>query len=129
MRAQQRARVEVEGVARIARGVRLRLVERVEVVPDGLDLTAVVDLVAHAEEDVLDPAAQLRDQVQAARAERLAGQRRVERLPSSVADGCELGLAAGERRLDRRATAFSAIPVSRSRTSRSASFSSLLRPR
>ena len=31
--------------------------ERVEVLPDGRDLVAVPDLVAHAEEDVLDLAA------------------------------------------------------------------------
>ena len=102
VRAQQRLGVEVEGVARIARGVRLGLVERVEVVPDGLDLAPVVDLVAHPEEDVLDPAAQLRDQMQAAAPERLAGQRRVERLPVLCGGSGELGLAAGERLLDRR---------------------------
>ena len=72
MRAQQRVRVEVERVPRVARRVRLRLVERVEVVPDGLDLAAVVDHVAHAEEHVLDCAPQLRDQVQAAARDGLA---------------------------------------------------------
>ena len=100
--AQQRARVEIEGVAGIPGGVRLGLVEGVEVVPDGLDLAAVVDLVAHPEEDVLDPAAQLGDQVQAAAAKRLAGQRRVERLSVLLCRGRELGLALRECRLDRR---------------------------
>ena len=41
-------------------------VERVEVLPDSDDLGAVPDLVAHAEEDVLDLAADLREQMQPA---------------------------------------------------------------
>ena len=43
-----------------------REVERVEVVARRLDLAAVDDAVAEAEEDVLDLAADLRDQVQPA---------------------------------------------------------------
>ena len=49
--------VDVERVPRRPRGVRQRLVERVEVVPDRLHLAAVDDLVAEAEEDVLGLAA------------------------------------------------------------------------
>ena len=100
MCVQQRLRVQIEGVARIAGGMRLGLVECVEVVPDGLDLAAVVDLVAHPEEDVLDPATQLRDQVEAAAAERLAGKGRVERLLLRLGGRLELRLAACERVLD-----------------------------
>jgi len=39
--------------------------QRVEVLPYGRDLVPVPHLVAHAEEDVLDLAADLREQVQA----------------------------------------------------------------
>ena len=52
------------------RRMRERLVERVEVVPDGLDLTAVDDLVAEPEEDVLDLTPDLRERMEPAAAER-----------------------------------------------------------
>ena len=98
--AQERALVEVEGVPGIARRVRLGLVERVEVVPDRLDFAAVVDHVAHPEEDVLDAASQLRDQVEAPARHRLARQRRVE---GRILVGCggELCLPGRQRLLDR----------------------------
>ena len=53
--------------------------ERVEVVPGVGDLGAFVDLEAHAEEDVLDLALHLGQQVQASAREGVAGQRDVER--------------------------------------------------
>src|SRR5581483_9635854 len=49
-----------------------RLGERVEVLPHGRHLGAVPDLVAHAEEDVLDLALDLREQMQPAAAHRRA---------------------------------------------------------
>ena len=52
--------------------------ERVEVLPDGRHLVAVPDLVAQAEEDVLDLAARLGQQVQPAADDRRAGDRDVE---------------------------------------------------
>ncbi len=60
--------------------MRRRHVQRVEQVVRRLDLAALDDLVAHAEEDVLDLAPHLRDQVQAAAPLRLARQRDVELL-------------------------------------------------
>ena len=80
--------------------MRLRLVERVEVVPDGLDLTAVVDRVAHAEEHVLDLAPELGDQVDAAAEDRLSGQGRVERLEVVLGRARELAFALLQRLLD-----------------------------
>ena len=59
-------RLDVEGVGHQPRRVRRRVVERVEVVVDGLDLGALGDVEAEADEHVLDLAAGLRDQVQAA---------------------------------------------------------------
>ncbi len=53
--------------------------ERVEVVPGVRHFGALVDLEAHAEEDVLDLALDLRQEVQPPAPERLAGQRHVER--------------------------------------------------
>ena len=58
--------VEEERLQRRARRVPGREVERVEVVARRLDLAAVDDRVAEAEEDVLDLAADLRDEVQLA---------------------------------------------------------------
>ena len=58
--------------------------QRVEVLPDGRDLGAVPDLVAHAEEDVLDLAADLRQQVQAAALDRMAGDRDVDAASSAA---------------------------------------------
>ena len=58
--------VDEERRERRARRVARREVERVEVVARRLDLAAVDDPVAEPEEDVLDLAPDLRDQVQAA---------------------------------------------------------------
>ena len=58
--------VEEERRARRARRVPRREVQALEVVVRRLDLAPVDDLVAEAEEDVLDLAADLRDQVQMA---------------------------------------------------------------
>ena len=52
--------------------------QRVEVLPDGRNLGAVPDLVAHAEEDVLDLAPDLRQQVQPPAPNRVAGNRHVD---------------------------------------------------
>ena len=60
--------------------MRERLVERVEVVPNRLDLAAVDDLVAEPEEDVLDLSPDLRERMQAPAAKRRARQGDVERL-------------------------------------------------
>ena len=54
--------------------------ERVEVVPGVRHLGALVDLEAHAEEDVLDLALDLRQEVQPPAPEPLARQRHVDRV-------------------------------------------------
>src|SRR6266516_230718 len=59
--------------------------ELVEVVLDGLDLRVVPDLVAEAEERVLDDAADLGDRVQMADRQVLAGQRDVDNLVAEAA--------------------------------------------
>ncbi len=77
-------------------------VERVEVVVGRLDLAAVDDLVAEAEEDVLHLAPDLGDQVQVPARARLARQRDVEHLlgePAVELGALELGLALGDRLL------------------------------
>ena len=61
---QHRLVVEEERRERRARGMAGREVERVEVVAGRLDLAAVDDAVAEPEEDVLDLAPDLRDQVE-----------------------------------------------------------------
>ena len=82
VRAAARLAVRGEDVERVrarARGVRRVVVERVEVVEDGLDLGALLDREAEAAEDVLDLAPRGGQQVQApvrARAERRAASRR-----------------------------------------------------
>ena len=70
-----------------------RLVERVEVVPDGLHLPAVDDLVAEAEEDVLGLADDLREGMEVPERRAVSGQRDVEAL-GRVEPACPL-----ERRL------------------------------
>ena len=65
VRAQHHVVGHVEGVGAIARGVRRAVVERVEVVVDGVDLGAFEDGEAQADEDVLDLAPGRREQVQA----------------------------------------------------------------
>ena len=68
VRAQDAPALDEEGVLHVARGVVGRRVERVEVVPLGLDPRARAHLEAEAEEDLLDLAAHERERVQ--RAER-----------------------------------------------------------
>ena len=79
-------------------------VERVEVVVRRLDLAAVDDLVAQPEEDVLDLAADLRDQMQVAAGPRLARERDVEDV---------LGSACGRGRPARARTGALATACSR----------------
>ncbi len=78
MGAQHGVVVDVERLEGRPRGVVERLGERVEVLPHGRHLVAVPDLVAHAEEHVLDLALDLREQVQAPAAHRRAGHRDVD---------------------------------------------------
>ena len=81
----------------------LRVVQRGEAHPVGLDLRAVGDVEAHRAEDGLDALDGARHRVQAAAAALAAGQRHVERLGLQLA--LEFGVgqrlaARGERRLD-----------------------------
>jgi hypothetical protein len=79
VRAQDDVGAHVERVRPLARGVRRRVVERVEVVEDVVDLGALLDVEAQAEEDVLDLAPHGREQVQPADGlGRRAGQRDVD---------------------------------------------------
>ncbi len=81
-----------------------RHVERVEEVVGVLDLVAVDDLVAETEEDVLDLAPDLREQVVVAARRCVAGKRDVERLLAEqpLEGRCAQGLLARvERRLER----------------------------
>ena len=103
--AQQPVRMalDVEVVARGARGVPLRRVEGGEVVPLGLDLGPVRDAVAQGQEDVLHLLADLPDRVERPQRVRVAGQRDVG--PVALERGAQLlGLellaARGQRRLD-----------------------------
>jgi hypothetical protein len=64
VRPQDGVVVHVERVAARPRGVRRIVVERVEVVEDGLDLGPLDDVEAKPDEDVLDLAPRGRDQVQ-----------------------------------------------------------------
>ena len=82
--------------------MRRRHVQRVEEVVRRLDFAALDDLVAHAEEDVLDLAPHLRDHVQTAAPLSLARQRDVELLLSERAvelGALEFGLPARDGRL------------------------------
>src|SRR5919202_1411390 len=89
VRPEEHVVVQVKGVARRAGRVPDRRVERVEVVVGVLDLAAVEDLVAEAEEEILDLAPHLREQVEAAAPRRLARKRDVDDI-------------LGERALERR---------------------------
>ena len=107
--------------------------ELVEVVLDRLDLAVVADLVAEAEERVLDLAPHLRDRVQLAERQLLARQRDVDdllrrRRSSSSRSSASLALLRPPPRAA-RGSPFRSMPLSRSRTPRSACASSLLRPR
>ena len=103
--------------------VALGHVQLVEDVLDGLDLVAVDDLVAEADEDVLDLPADLRDRVEPAARDALAGKRDVDALLESRGEALTpdslLGFAAGPASSVARSS-FSALPVSRSRTWRNA---------
>ena len=107
--------------------------ELLEVVLDGLDLAVVADLVAEAEERILDLAAHLRDRVELAeRRARSPGS--VTSTTSCVSAPVELGavergLPFRDRGLEPARMPLSSMPLSRSRTPRSACASSLLRPR
>ena len=100
--AQDRLRRDIEGVGARPRGMRRAVVERVEVVVDGLDLGALHDREAEPEEDVLELAPRRRQHVQPAdRLRRRAGQRHVDGVLAQTG----LELAAGElpgARLDQR---------------------------
>ena len=81
----------------------LRVVQRGEVVPVGLDLGTVGDVEADRAEDRLDPLPGADDRVDAAAAAAAAGQRDVERLlgePRSSLRARQLGAPALERLLD-----------------------------
>ena len=107
--------------------------ELVEVVLDRLDLAVVAHLVAEPDEGVLDLATGLRDRVQVAERELVAGEGDVDDvLGRAPLELCALERLAPlrdgglERCRERRSAA---SPVSRSRTARSACASSLFRPR
>ena len=106
--------------------------ELVEVVLHGLDLAVVADLVAQPEERVLDEPADLGRRVQLSDGDLVARDGDVERVvgePAVELRPLELASRSSNASSRRTRTALSVIPVSRSRTSRSAVFSSLLRPR
>ena len=98
---------EVERVLHRPRRVVGRDVERREVVVVELDLGALDDVEAHAQEDVLDLAPGLGDQVQVAgRQRRVAGQRDVDAVLGQAAlelGVLERGRALAEHRLERLA--------------------------
>ena len=104
VRAQHHVVGDVEGVGARARRVRLGVVERVEVVVDRLDLGAVEHAEAEAEEDVLDLAPGLRDEVVAPdRLGRVAGEGDVDAVlaePAFELAGLELGMAGRDRLLE-----------------------------
>ena len=102
------ARRDVERVRARARRVRRVVVERVEVVVDGLDLGALDDGEAEADEDVLDLAPRRRSAGAGARpaaAARRAASRRRGRSPAarSSSPRLELGAARLDQRLERLA--------------------------
>src|SRR5688500_9375770 len=82
--------------------MRFGRVQRGEVVEDSVDLRPVEDAVAETEEDVLDLAPDLRDQMEAAARDAFAGEGDVERLELVAAHRRELGFPLGERLLHRR---------------------------
>ena len=90
-----------EGIVQRARRVIGGCVERLEVVVVGLDLGTLGDLVAHADEDVLDLAARRSDQVQVAQRERTTRQRDVDAVAFERPDQF-VGLELRQPRLERR---------------------------
>ena len=131
---------DVEGVGAVARGVRDRVVERVEVVVDEVDLGALGDREAEAEEDVLDLAAGRGEEVVAADGlGRRAGQRDVDAVGDELRvelAGLERGRPLVDERLERLARLVGAAahrpraaPAAGSATPRRRFGSSALRPR
>ena len=114
-----------------ARRVGRREGELVEVVVDGLDLAVVDDLVAEPEERVLDhaPVSVVGWSVPSGRSSPGRDVDDVLREPAVELGAAELLPRASMAASSRSRTAFSVMPVSRSRTSRRASLSSLFRPR
>ena len=102
--------------------------ELVEVVLDGLDLAVVADLVAQPEERVLDEPPDLGRRVQLSDGDLVTRNASSESRRSSSARSSSLSRSSNASSRRTR-TALRVIPGSRSRTSRSAVFSSLLRPR
>ncbi len=111
---EQRLFVEVERRERRPRRMPRREVERREVVVGGLDLAAVDDLVAEPEEDVLDLAPDLRDQVEVAAPRSVARKGDVDDvLGEAPVELAALERGASLRRLPRpaaRRSAFRAMP-------------------
>ncbi len=103
---------EVQRVLHVARRVLGRHVERLEVVPVVLEFGAFDDLVAHAEEDVLDALADLRERVAAAERRDASRQRDVDRAGRRRRGG-EFRLAGGETFLDGLFEALTAAPRAR----------------
>src|SRR5215470_11342273 len=103
LRTQRQPLVDVERVLRAARRVIGRDVQRVEVVEVGLDLRAVLDLVAHRDEDVFDLLPQQRDRMKVAPPYAASGQRYVNALFGQLlgfAPGGETGLQLFDLGLD-----------------------------
>ncbi len=104
VRAQQQPALDVEGVVHRPGGVILRLVERGEVVPVGLDFRAVGDIEADRAEDLLDPLPGADDGVDTAPPAAASGQGHVEcilRQAGFHLPRFERVAAAGERLFDR----------------------------
>ena len=88
-----------EGVLHLPGGMVGREVQRVEVVPLGLDLGSLGDLVAHADEHVGQPVGERRDRVPGAGRVPVPRQRHVRRLVDqhpAVPVGLEFGLPRGD---------------------------------
>src|SRR3954454_9608570 len=114
VRAQDDVGRDVERVGVVAARVRRVVVERVEVVVDEVDLGALHAREAEAQEDVLDLAPRLGDEVQAAdRLRRLAGQRDVDAVlrEAGIELGCpQLGRALLDELLERLARLVGGAP-------------------
>src|SRR5579859_5852069 len=113
VRPQQELRAEVERVPVLARGMADREVEGLEVVPLGLDLGALLDLVPEAFEHRLDLAAHAGEDVDVAPAQGRPREGDVDRLglgDLGQARGLELLPAGGERRLDRALRVVGGLP-------------------
>ena len=102
VRAQDAAALDVEGVLHVARGVVGRHVQRLEVVPVGLDLRPRADHEPELEEDVLDLAPHLRQRVQRPQPPTARRQRHVDDARQVFAQALlvEPGQPLGDRLLD-----------------------------